>query len=85
MGAGISELHLRRPFKLSEYCSIFLVEDFSFRETAEIASNAGNNIKIINIYVDSQAEFKAIILHRTTSDDVFGCRKVAAYILASRP
>lgn len=69
-GAGIycSELDLSRPFKLPEYCSILQLEVFAVRKAAEITNKAGNNIKKINIYVDSQAEIKVILSHRNASE-----------------
>ena len=57
------ELDLRRPFKLPEYCRLFPAEVFAVRKAAEIANNAGNYIKNINIYVDSQTANKTIISH----------------------
>lgn len=46
-----SELDLRWPFKLSEYCSIFQAEAFEIKKATEITNNAENNKKKINIYV----------------------------------
>ncbi|XP_017465837.1 PREDICTED: uncharacterized protein LOC108358852 [Rhagoletis zephyria] len=77
VGAGVycAELDLRQPFKLPEYCSIFQAEVFAVGKAAEIASNAGNYIKNINIYVDSQAAIKAIISHRIASENVLRSRE----------
>lgn len=49
------KLDLRRHFKLSKYDNIFQTEVFAVRKVAEIANNARNDIKIINIYINSQA------------------------------
>lgn len=48
------------------------MEVVAVKKTAEMANNAGNNKKKINIYVDSQVAIKAIILHCSTSENILG-------------
>ena len=71
VGAGIycEELDLRRSLKLPQFCSIFQAESL-VRKDAEIANNAANDINNINIYVDSQAEIKAIMPYGSVSENV---------------
>lgn len=49
VGIYCSELIVRRYFKLPKYYCIFQVKVFAVRTAAEIAKNAGSNIRKITI------------------------------------
>ena len=69
-----SELDLSQPFQLPEYCSIFQADVFAVHKADDIANNTGNNIKKINIYVNSQEAIKAIISYRITLENFLRSR-----------
>lgn len=95
MGTGVccSELDLKQPFKLSDYCSIFQAKIFAVKKQLRQLTKQENTLKIYQ-YIPRRSSGnqcnnrKSYQVRKCTQkqadDRCSACRKAVSYILGSR-
>ena len=77
-GAGIffNELNLRQPYKLPNHCTIFQAELFAVWKAVELAETRTTVNSVVNLYIDSQAAIKGIIILARTPEIGQGLERI---------